>query len=102
MILSEGGTVVNYGLLSGKPCQLTPELVVFQGITLTGFWLAKLLGTMKPDELQKLYAELASQITNGNLYTPVESAYRLDQLSDALKHAYQAERNGKVLLMPNG
>ena len=100
--LSEGGTVVNYGLLSGKPCQLTPELVVFQGITLTGFWLAKLLGTMKPDELQKLYAELASQITNGNLYTPVESAYRLDQLSDALKHAYQTERNGKVLLVPNG
>ena len=100
--LSEGGTVVNYGLLSGKPCQLTPELVVFQGITLTGFWLAKLLGTMKPDELQKLYAELASQITNGNLYTPVESAYRLDQLSDALKHAYPTERNGKVLLMPNG
>ena len=100
--LSEGGTVVNYGLLSGKPCQLTPELVVFQGITLTGFWLAKLLGTMKPDELQKLYAELASQITNGNLYTPVESAYRLDQLNDALKHAYQTERNGKVLLMPNG
>ena len=99
--LSEGGTVVNYGLLSGKPCQLTPELVVFQGITLTGFWLAKLLGTMKPDELQKLYVELASQITNGNLYTPVESAYRLDQLSDALKHAYQTERNGKVLLMPN-
>ena len=100
--LSEGGTMVNYGLLSGKPCQLTPELVVFQGITLTGFWLANLLGTMKPDELQKLYAELASQITNGNLYTPVESAYRLDQLSDALKHAYQTERNGKVLLMPNG
>ena len=100
--LSEGGTVVNYGLLSGKPCQLTPELVVFQGITLTGFWLAKLLGTMKTDELQKLYVELASQITNGNLYTPVESAYRLDQLSDALKHAYLAERNGKVLLMPNG
>ena len=99
--LSEGGTVVNYGLLSGKPCQITPEMVVFQGITLTGFWLAKLLGTMKPDELQKLYAELASQITNGNLYTPVESAYRLDQLSDALKHAYQTERNGKVLLMPN-
>ena len=100
--LSEGGTVVNYGLLSGKPCQLTPEMVVFQGITLTGFWLAKLLGTMKTEELQKLYVELASQITNGNLYTPVESAYRLDQLSDALKHAYQTERNGKVLLMPNG
>ena len=79
--LSEGGTVVNYGLLSGKPCQLTPEMVVFQGITLTGFWLAKLLGTMKPDELQRLYVELASQITNGNLYTPVESAYRLDPVS---------------------
>ena len=57
---------------------------------------------MKSEELQRLYVELASQITDGKLYTPVESAYSLDQLSDALKHAYQTERNGKVLLMPNG
>ena len=46
--------------------------------------------------------ELACQITNGNLYNVAESAYRLDQLRDAMKHAYQMERNGKVLLMPNG
>ena len=100
--LSEGGTVVNYGLLSGGPCQLTPEMVVFKGITLTGFWLAKLLGTMTPEELQTLYGELASQIAKGKLYTPVESTYGLDRLSDALQHAYQAGRNGKILLMPSG
>ena len=43
-ILNEEGTVVNYGLLSGEPCQLTADMVVFKGITLTGFWLAKTLG----------------------------------------------------------
>ena len=45
-ILIEEGTVVNYGLLSGDPCQLTADMVVCKGITLTGFWLAKTLGRM--------------------------------------------------------
>ena len=42
--LAEGATLVNYGLLSGLPCQLRADQVVFQSITLTGFWLAKVLG----------------------------------------------------------
>ena len=43
-ILGEEGTVVNYRLQSGVPCQLTGDMVVLRGITLTGFWLAKTLG----------------------------------------------------------
>ena len=39
--LAEGGTVVNYGLLSGHPCQLGAHHTIFKGITLTGFWLQK-------------------------------------------------------------
>ncbi|MDG2198022.1 MAG: zinc-binding dehydrogenase [SAR324 cluster bacterium] len=48
-ILSEEGTVVNYGLLSEEPCQLNADIVVFKGITLTGFLLAKTLGGMSVD-----------------------------------------------------
>ncbi|MDX1576697.1 MAG: 2-enoyl thioester reductase domain-containing protein, partial [Kiloniellales bacterium] len=41
--LAEGGTVVNYGFLSGEACRLRADQTVFKGITLTGFWLAKAL-----------------------------------------------------------
>ncbi|MFK7858006.1 MAG: zinc-binding dehydrogenase [Granulosicoccus sp.] len=44
--LSDGGTIVNYGLFSGDPCQTTPYQIVFRSITLTGFWLARFMGSM--------------------------------------------------------
>jgi len=101
-ILSEEGTVVNYGLLSGEPCQLTPDMVIFKGITLTGFWLAKTLGGMTADAKQQLYRVLEELVVSGQISTPVEATYNLDQLEDALRHAYRGGRSGKVLLLPNG
>ncbi|MEY3045807.1 MAG: hypothetical protein RL242_2649 [Pseudomonadota bacterium] len=101
-ILSEEGTVVNYGLLSGEPCQLTADMVVFKGVTLTGFWLAKTLGGMTADAKQQLYGELGELVVSGQISTPVEATYNLDQLAEALRHAYQGGRSGKVLLLPNG
>ena len=38
--LPEGGTIVSYGMMSGRPCEIDPEQLVFRDITLTGFWLA--------------------------------------------------------------
>ena len=64
-ILNEEGTVVNYGLLSGEPCQLTADMLVFKGITLTGFWLAKTLGGMTAEAKQQLYGELESLVASG-------------------------------------
>ena len=98
--LSDGGTVVNYGLLSGEPCQLTADMVVFKSITLTGFWLAKLLGSMAPSDVGSMYAGLAQQIGAGTLHAPVEATYGLEQLDKALEHAYRSGRNGKVLVTP--
>ena len=79
-ILSEEGTVVNYALLSGEPCQLTADMVVFKGITLTGFWLAKNLGGMTAEAKQQLYGELESLVASGKISTPVEATYHLGQL----------------------
>ncbi|MEM9441554.1 MAG: zinc-dependent alcohol dehydrogenase family protein, partial [Pseudomonadota bacterium] len=35
--LADEGIVVNYGLLSGEPCQIRADHTIFKGITLTGF-----------------------------------------------------------------
>ena len=101
-ILSEDGTVVNYGLLSGDPCQLTADMVVFKGITLTGFWLAKTLGRITAEAKLRLYSKLESLIASGTISTPVEATYHLGQLEEALRHAYRGGRSGKILFTPNG
>jgi len=99
--LAEGGVVVNYGLLSGAPCQLTADQVVFKGITLTGFWLAKIMRGMAPEEVTAMYAGLCDRIKDGTIAVPVEARYPLSRIQDALRHAGGYRRDGKILLKPN-
>ncbi len=100
--LAEEGTVVNYGLLSGDPCQLRADQTVFKGITLTGFWLAKQMRAMKPAALAALYGDLMARIADGSLHVDVEATYGLDDIKTALEHAGREARGGKVLVTPNG
>jgi NADPH:quinone reductase-like Zn-dependent oxidoreductase len=100
--LSEGGVVVNYGLLSGMPCAVDAHQIVFRGITLTGFWLVKFLTTMPTEEKGSLYAELADRVASGELNVDVESVYAIEDIASALEHAARAKRGGKILVAPNG
>lgn len=100
--LAPGGTIVNYGLLSGDPCVLDPHQVVFRDITLTGFWLAKLMRGMSKKKIQELYAELSGYFLDGTLKVAVEARYGLDDIQKAMAHAKREGRGGKVLLRPNG
>jgi trans-2-enoyl-CoA reductase len=100
--LAEGGTVVNYGLLSGQPCQLGAHHTIFKGITLTGFWLQKALTAMARPELEKLYGDLAARIADGTLRVEVEATYPIEEIKAAIAHAAREGRGGKVLVLPNG
>ena len=100
--VGEGGTVVNYGLLSGKPCEIDASNFVFRGITVTGFWLAKLMRGMRPDQIQAMYEQLARRLMDGTIHVDVEAAYALEKISAALAHAKREGRGGKVQLRPNG
>jgi mitochondrial enoyl-[acyl-carrier protein] reductase / trans-2-enoyl-CoA reductase len=100
--LAEGGTVVNYGLLSGKPCMLGAHHTIFKSITLTGFWLQKVLTSMARPELEKLYADLAERVRSGALKVEVEQTYPIEEIKAALAHAGREGRRGKILVLPNG
>jgi NADPH:quinone reductase-like Zn-dependent oxidoreductase len=100
--LADGGTVVNYGLLSGEPCMLGSHHAVFRGITLTGFWLVRSLGAMAPEEILALYGDLAGRIAAGDLRVKVEATYPIEEIEAALRHASGSGRSGKVLVTPNG
>jgi NADPH:quinone reductase-like Zn-dependent oxidoreductase len=100
--LAEGGTVVNYGVLSGTPSMLAGRHTIFKGITLTGFWLQKHLTSMAPDKRKALYADLAARVVDGTLRVEVEATYPIEEIKAALAHAGREGRSGKILVTPNG
>lgn len=95
-----GGTVVNYGGMSGEPCKIAPGSLVFRNVTLRGFWLAHWFRTSTPAQQQALYGELAQQIARGELSARIDRTFPLAQVQDAVALAASGGRNGKVLLVP--
>lgn len=100
--LSDGGTVVNYGFISGEACRMTPYHTVIHGLTLTGFWLVGYMRSTPRFEVEAMYAEMARAFEDGVLVSPVEAEYTLEQATEALAHAHAESRGGKILLTPNG
>lgn len=96
--VAEGGTVVNYGLLSGKPCEADPADILFRDVTLRGFWYSKWRSRASPESVRALFAGLVAMLNAGTLRIPVEAAYPVARLGEALAHAEREGRLGKVVL----
>lgn len=98
--LGDGAAVVNYGRLSGQPCQVSPNRVIFAGLTLTGFWLVRHLAAMDDGARARLYADLAHRVAAGELATAVEAVHGIADIKKALAQAAREGRGGKVLVKP--
>lgn len=99
--LAPGGTLVNYGAMGGEPCVLSPASLIFRGIVLRGFWLARWFKTSDPQARARLFGELASLVADGTLHARVQATYGLDRIRDAIAAAAAPGRSGKILLVPN-
>lgn len=99
LLLADGGTIVNYGALSGEPCQVLPQATIFRNVTLRGFWLITWFRAATPAAIARVYGELAPLVASGALQTPVEATYPLSRARDALAHAAREGRGGKILFV---
>ena len=100
--LSEGGTLVNYGAMSGERCMISPRYFVFRDITLRGFWLSQWFKRASPDERKAVFAEVGGLIATSKLHAKVQATYPIADVSKAVAAAASGERNGKIVLVPNG
>lgn len=100
--LAYGATIVNFGMLSGEPCSLSPAGTIFGGITLTGFWLSKVVNRLPFNERTALYDEIAEMIRTGEVSGRVDKCFAIEDISEAIERAENYSRNGKVLVLPNG
>jgi NADPH:quinone reductase-like Zn-dependent oxidoreductase len=98
--VAEAGTVVNYGLMSGEPCVVSPQSFVFKDLTLRGFWLAKWFRVAPREAQQALYGELTKLIATGQLKARIHATYAVEQIQDAVAAAATGERDGKILVVP--
>lgn len=99
--LGEGGTLVNYGMMSGEPCQVSPANIVFRNITIKGFWLAFWFRNATPQQQAATFGSIAKLIAEGKLHTAIHARYGLSQIKEAVAAAAAGERNGKILVVPS-
>ncbi len=100
--LTEGATLINYGAMSGEPCQLSPRALIFRDITICGFWLARWARTAPRERQAELYGTLTAHIASGRLSAPIHATYTVGEIKEAVAVAATEARNGKVVIVKDG
>ncbi|MEH6519499.1 MAG: zinc-dependent alcohol dehydrogenase family protein [Halioglobus sp.] len=99
--LSYGGTIVAYGVLSGKPASLNTSETIFNDIRIRGFWLSKWFETAGQEEKQAAFGQVIPLVVSGSLKANVDSRFSVGEIKQAVTRAAQRSINGKVLIVPN-
>ena len=97
--LAEGATLVAYGAMSGEPASLPPSLLIFQDVTIRGFWLVTWFRTASPERQQEVFGEVATLIASGQVSAPVHATYRVADIKEAVAAAAGGGRRGKVVVV---
>ena len=97
-VLAESGRMTTYGAMSRQGVKVPNKFLLFKGISLHGFWLTRWLREAPAAEIAAAYQQLGALMAGGNLAIAVEQSYPLAHAADAIRHAKQDQRQGKILL----
>jgi len=97
-VMADGGTITNFGAMTGRPLRITPALLLFRQMTVKGFWAAKPKTPVA--EIARMIGELVADAANGKLTLPVDGIYPLEEIAAAVKASGEPGRQGKVVLRP--
>lgn len=98
--LAPSATLVNYGRMSGEPCQVQPDAFVFRDLTMRGFWLARWFQQTSQAARRELLVEIAQLISTGTLHAPIHATFEVGRIKQAVAEAATGGRAGKVLVTP--
>lgn len=98
--LSQGASLVSYGVLSMQQPALDLASVIFNDVKVQGFWLAKWFETATPEETKAAFGAIIPLIASGAISSAIDSRFKLEDIAAAVERAAAPGRDGKVLLMP--
>lgn len=98
--IAKGGTMIIYGVLSLQDPSFNAGLLIFRELTVKGFWLTDWMRRVNSQTRQEVAQNVISLLASGKIQLPVEAAYSLDQIVEAVDHAERHGRWGKILIKP--
>lgn len=96
--MAELGSHITYGAMSMRSLKVPNKFLIFKRLRLEGLWITKWLAEIPRDEVQQIYAQLGQWVKDGKLTQAIDTIYRPDAITQALNHAQQSKRNGKVVI----
>ena len=95
--VTHGATIVTYGAMSRQPLRIPNGLLIFKDLRWRGFWITPWGQRATANELAAMFGELFALAQFGRLKAKVDRLYPIDAYAEALAHAQQDGRSGKIL-----
>jgi mitochondrial enoyl-[acyl-carrier protein] reductase / trans-2-enoyl-CoA reductase len=95
--LAPGATLVTYGAMSLQPLKIPNGLLIFKDLRFRGIWINKWYDNATPEQRIEAFRPLFEMAKGGLLKTKVEKAYPLAEAKEAVAHAAQGRRSGKII-----
>ncbi|XP_031437956.1 enoyl-[acyl-carrier-protein] reductase, mitochondrial [Clupea harengus] len=99
--LDSGGTLVTYGGMAKKPLQIPAKSLIFQNISLKGFWMTQWKRNNRKDFhlLQSMVDALCAMLRSGQLTPPTCVLVPFQNYRQAIQATVQPHQCKQVLLM---
>ena len=97
--LAPHGTLVTYGAMAREPLTVDNRALIFQDIRFRGFWVSDWFRQASRPQITEMFAALLSLVRAGRLAPPVAGTYPLTAAREAVGHAAQSSRTGKILFV---
>ncbi|MCC8963427.1 zinc-dependent alcohol dehydrogenase family protein [Bradyrhizobium sp. Pear76] len=97
--LAAKAVLVIYSAMSGQPFSGSALSVIFNEVSVRGFWLGHWGKTATGETLATMYDHLVPMVASGAISAPVVGTYRLEDFSQAIAQA--SAFKGKVIFTPN-
>jgi len=98
--LGDGGRLVTFGAMSFEPIRFPTRQLIFNDISLEGFWLDRWFRQNSRARIQVMFDRIFALMREGKVTAPVAAKFGLSQFRDAIA-SNNTPRLGKVLLMPD-
>jgi trans-2-enoyl-CoA reductase len=95
--LAPGSTMVTFGAMSLQPLKIPNGLLIFKDLHFRGIWINKWYDNATMPERMEAFRQLFEMAKRGVLKTKVEKTYPLREVKEAVAHAAQGKRSGKII-----
>ncbi len=96
--LEEEGQHVTFGAMSMRSLKVPNKFLIFKRIQLHGLWVTKWIEANDKVTIISAYQRLATWVAEGKLHQAVDTIYKPEDIVQAITHASQNKRSGKILL----